>query len=102
MSMMNKTARFPGRINVYTCQTCGRQTVTIDRDEGVTPFYLSCRRPRCPGPAQSACYRVPPGLTPEMEWYKPPAVEEIPEGFREHVRKGGLLLRDIATGERYT
>jgi hypothetical protein len=102
MSMANKTARMHGRINVYTCQTCGKATVTFDRDEGVTPFYLSCRRPGCPGPAQSACYRVDQSLVPDFEWYKPPVVEEIPAGFRDHVRKGGLLLRDIATGERIT
>src|SRR3974377_965449 len=29
--------------NVYTCRKCGGHTVTVDRDEGVTPFMIGCR-----------------------------------------------------------
>ena len=32
-----------GYKNIYTCPKCGGQTVTIDVDEGVTPFMLRCR-----------------------------------------------------------
>ncbi|MDO8476746.1 MAG: hypothetical protein Q7W02_11280 [Candidatus Rokubacteria bacterium] len=32
-----------GKVNVYVCPKCGRGTVTIDRDEGTTPFLLRCR-----------------------------------------------------------
>lgn len=31
------------RINVYTCRECGGHTVTVDVDEGVTPFMIRCR-----------------------------------------------------------
>ena len=31
------------KINVYVCQKCGGLTVTVDVDEGVTPFMLGCR-----------------------------------------------------------
>lgn len=30
------------RINVYVCQKCGGHTVTVDVDEGVTPFMIGC------------------------------------------------------------
>lgn len=30
------------RINVYVCRKCGGYTVTVDVDEGVTPFMIGC------------------------------------------------------------
>ena len=32
-----------GEENVYVCQKCGGLTVTLDRDQGTTPFMIGCR-----------------------------------------------------------
>jgi hypothetical protein len=106
-----------GKINVYTCAVCGYHTVTIDVDEGVTPFSIRC--PACPeGSAHSNFYKAPQHYAPEMEWFKPTEEElrqltrrelaESPEDFaaevgfdkalelnREHLNKGGLFLRHV-------
>jgi hypothetical protein len=90
------------RLNAYTCSTCGGKTVTIDIDDGVTPFMLNCRASGkasggCPGTAQSAMYRVNPATIgePAWEWYKPTeaATRKLSAGMQEHVRSGGLLIR---------
>ncbi len=85
-------------INVYKCDTCHRFIVTVDRDEGVTPMFLSCKgKPGCQGRMTSRMYRVPQVLVPDWEWYKPASLEGLREGEREHVERGGLLLRRIGT-----
>lgn len=93
-----------GQENVYTCTKCGGFTTTIDRDEGVTPFMIRCRaKDGCDGWAQSSFYpkgprpaHIPP---PSIEWYRP-SQEEIAgldPAMREHVGKGGLLMRAITS-----
>ena len=109
------------RINVYTCKA-GHQTITIDKDHGVTPMMLDCRHPGCKESGMSSFYRVPEGLTPQWEWYMPTDEEleleimqlqlKMPddgtrhyqrwlegsrESFKEHRDKGGLFLRKIAS-----
>lgn len=84
--------------NVYTCEQCGGQIVTIDRDEGTTPFMLKCRAtPGCEGSMTSSLYRCRQDVIPTHEWYKP---HKLPRdvGMRQHVQLGGLLLGKI--GER--
>lgn len=90
-----------GRINVYTCDTCGGQIVTVDRDEGVTPFMLTCRfiPEYCDGSMVSALYRVDQLLKPTHEWYKPDKPPQDP-AMRQHVEMGGLLIRRIASEGR--
>jgi hypothetical protein len=110
-----------GQKNVYIC-TCGHGFVTVDRDEGVTPFMTTCQRPGCGKQATSLCYRVPQQVladkAPVLEWYRPneteldQAGEEIERsafsrtGSRdaaraarqmvaEHVQRGGLLNRVV-------
>lgn len=91
---------FKGRKNAYTCGSCGCVTVTIDRDAGVTPFMIKCRRPDggCSGMAQSAMYRIDQNLAPAFEWYAPDSHERAaaPPAAQEHYRMGGLALRPIA------
>lgn len=94
---------FKGRENVYTCEKCGGLTVTIDVDEGVTPFMLKCRasgrQGDCDGFARSSFYpkgpRPPHMPAPSWEWYRPDAeeVERLSDAMREHVRQGGLCIR---------
>ena len=98
-----------GQENVYTCQKCGGYTVTIDRDEGTTPFMIRCRaKDECKGEAYSSFYPkgprpayIPP---PAWEWYRPTDTELLLEvekhpkseaGIRQHVEMGGLLMRQL-------
>lgn len=94
---------FKGRENVYTCSKCGGYTVTVDLDEGVTPFMLRCRASGkegdCDGMAQSAMYpngprpaSIPP---PAWEWYSPDIKElaRSSPAMRDHAQRGGLFLR---------
>lgn len=100
------------RTNVYTCvgrmkrppayvhgqgfarePGCGHKMVTIDREPGVTPFMTAC--PKCGGDAQSGFYRVPMGLKPTHEWYRPDSLVDEKPHTVEHVLNGGLLLREI-------
>ena len=89
-----------GAKNAYRCQLCGFTIVTINRDEGTTPFMLRCRRPiRCQGMMHSAFYRLPENAPePSLEWYRPSEreVRKLPEWQRDHVEQGGLLYRGIS------
>lgn len=92
-----------GRENVYTCQKCGGRVTTIDRDEGVTPFMIGHREvgSDCKGLMHSAFYPEGPRpshiAAPTYEWYKPDEQEykTLRRASKEHVDKGGLLLRRI-------
>lgn len=101
------------RLNVYRCEY-GCNTVTVDVAEGVTPFFIKCRaKPRpgrpllpeltgddgeCIGQAQSCMYPrgpVPPWIgEPTHEWYKPEVSDDMDDATREHIERGGLLLRE--------
>lgn len=86
------------RLNRYVCRACGGSVVTVDRAEGVTPFYLDCYATEgCGGPMMSSFYRVDGTPLPVLEFYSPDKAErkrlDVPT--REHVRLGGLLVRRI-------
>lgn len=90
------------RKNVYTCDDCRRSIVTVDREDGVTPMFLSCHATdRCPGRMQSAFYIIAPEFEknqPTWEWRKPTDQEykKLNKATREdHVDRGGLLLYPI-------
>lgn len=91
--------------NVYKCNA-GHLTVTIDRDEGTTPFAIAC--PKCPKKptlgvdsddyfAKSAFYQCGQHLQAEYEWYKPgkEEIKKLGKWEKEHVKKGGLIMRKI-------
>lgn len=88
-------------LNAYKCDTCGRCTVTIDVDPGVTPMFLACRRTDgCRGTGVSAGYPaspIPPNLQQHLDWeWAIPTREEwaqLSSAEREHVEKGGLILK---------
>lgn len=87
-----------GKINQYTCQTCGETITTIDRDEGTTPFMLDCfATQNCSGTMQSHLYLVDQMLKPNFEWYKPDlkSLKNRKRHLREHVALGGLLIRPL-------
>lgn len=89
-----------GYLNGYRCTTCSAEVFTIDREEGVTPFGIEhkwasdepCKEPFL----TSRMYRVEPTETPTLEWYRPDTLDGLTPGERDHVERGGLLLRAIA------
>lgn len=96
---------YKGMKNVYKCNA-GHLTVTIDRDEGTTPFAIAC--PKCPKKptlgvdsddyfAKSAFYQCGQHLQAEYEWYKPgkEEIKKLGKWEKEHVKKGGLIMRKI-------
>jgi hypothetical protein len=95
-------AGFKGKKNIYMCPTCGRGVVTVDVDDGTTPFAIPCDAPSCGGTATSFFYRAPQemldGVQPAFEWYRPSAVELAGKsaGTKDHVERGGLLMRPLA------
>lgn len=89
--------------NAYRCRLCEFLIVTINRDQGTTPFLIGCQAGSgCGGMMQSHFYRLPDGAPePSYEWYRPDlkALRRLNRGdsaAAEHVLKGGLLLRKIA------
>lgn len=106
-----------GKINTYTCKD-GHKTVTIDKDEGVTPFMISCEEckalDKLNSTATSSMYRCSQELTPAFEWYRSNMAEivimakEMERDFKvnydgafesllSHHNQGGLYLRKIKT-----
>lgn len=87
------------RINRYTCTTCCKSIITVDRDEGTTPMMLGCRAsPGCSGLMHSSFYRGVSGR-PTFEWRKPTPAEyaTASPGMRAHFAQGGLDIHPIET-----
>lgn len=83
-----------GKKNSYTCQACAGQIITVDIDDGVTPFALDCRAKKgCNGIMYSAFYRVDQSLPAQFEWFKPVSLKGYDAAMREHIRLGGLDIR---------
>jgi len=85
-----------GRKNGYTCQVCKKTIVTLDVDEGTTPFMLMCRATDgCDGIMLSGFYTIPQTLPHQYEWFKPVSDTGYSPEMVEHLRKGGLDLRKV-------
>ena len=80
--------------NRYTCQKCGKWIITMDVDEGATPFMLGCRATEgCDGIMQSGFYRVRDDEGPAtFLWRKPTKAEykTASKWMRRHFDAGGL------------
>jgi hypothetical protein len=99
-----------GKKNAYQCRKCGKYTITVDVDEGVTPMLLGCRadgslEPTCEGQAVSMFYPPEPWpddvpTEPQFEWFRPTGAEydALSPEMKEHVDKGGLDLRVKVSG----
>jgi hypothetical protein len=87
-----------GEKNSYTCQACGKSIVTIDIDDGVTPFMLACRAtPGCAGIMRSGFYvSVDQAAEPDYEWFMPKSLKGYPREMVEHFKQGGLDIRKAA------
>jgi len=89
------------RVNAYDCPACGKPTVTIDADEGVTPMFVACRATvNCNSNfANSRMYENCNGLIPEWEWYKPAKgeIRSMESDMKRHIEMGGLCIRALTT-----
>ncbi len=88
---------FKGMKNVYVCRHCRHPTVTIDLDDGTTPFLTGCTKEGCSGIAESSGYMVQEPLEPTHEWYR--AQDDAPllkhPASKWHHEHGGLFIRPI-------
>lgn len=86
---------FEGKKNVYMCCDCGHGFVSMDVDEGVTPFTAPCLN--CDGLAKSFFYNIPQEILGNhaVEWFRPSAKasKKLPKPVREHVERGGLIIQ---------
>jgi hypothetical protein len=89
---------FKQQKNMYVCERCAGHIVTVDLEEGVTPFLIKCEATAgCSGMMKSSMYRVyDQSVRASHEWYRPTLVMRLDAWEQEHVKKGGLLLRRIA------
>ncbi len=84
-----------GLINAYLCDK-GHAMWTRNADSGTTPFMVRCPAPGCGSYGKSKFYRVQQeGVPVSHEWYKPADLRGLTPGERDHVQRGGLLLRQI-------
>jgi len=88
---------FQNKKNIYTCEVCHDHVVTVDIDEGVTPFMIDCKcTPGCKGMMKSSMYRVfDQSMKAGWEWYRPTDVSGLSRWSLDHVSKGGLILRQV-------
>ena len=92
-----------GAKNIYLCDHCGYEIVTVNVDEGTTPMLIACQvktgspEVRCHGTMCSVWYRVSQDTRPTHEWYQPSPkwARRKGEAMLDHVRRGGLVLREI-------
>ncbi|UPJ43913.1 hypothetical protein IVB40_07540 [Bradyrhizobium sp. 40] len=86
---------FQGKKNIYVCEKCKGHIVTVDLERGVTPFMVDCRATHgCKGMMKSSMYRVfDQEIRADHEWYRPTAIQTLSPWERDHVSRGGLLLR---------
>lgn len=98
----------PGAVNAWKCEACGRLTVAVHVDEGVTPMFLACRRTEgCETLAVSAGYPdlpLPDHILDLVawEWYRPEgrAYRRLSPGMQDHIDRGGLDLRPLTDAGR--
>lgn len=90
-----------GKVNAYICSSCKGRIITKNRQEGTTPFQVSCHATEgCQGTMFSQFYRVDQHLVPTHEWFTPRTAGERRRWLRDpytadHVKQGGLLLREV-------
>lgn len=95
----NGPQEFKGKKNIYVCDKCKGHVVTVDIDEGVTPFMIRCHATAfCKGEMKSSMYRVfDQDMRAGFEWYRPTAPEVVAPHLQPHVEQGGLLFRKVTS-----
>lgn len=101
---MGQTVETKGKKNAYTCGNL-HSIVTIYKDSGTTPMFMGC--PKCGTKMVSRMGDINPNAEPTHEWYKPTEADwkevelaidnDTINALKEHVRKGGLLYRQLTT-----
>ena len=83
--------------NLYVCEVCDLHIITIDRDNGTTPYLMGCQTELCNALMRSRVYRIDQAWMPSHEWYKPSEEETAKQNpaIKQHIEFGGLLLRKI-------
>jgi hypothetical protein len=91
------------KVNCYICDTCGKSIVTVEYDDGVTPFFLGCNRVSlfgdCNGLCRASMYSNPQNLIPTALWYRKKDDEPMNPGERQHHENGGLFFRELTEEE---
>jgi hypothetical protein len=91
MNQEQKESKAPkGRISVYTCGAEDHKLVTIEREEGVTPFVIPCQECN----SEMLHRHDDENAIPTHEWFKPRS-GKFDKATYEHIQKGGLILRKI-------
>jgi hypothetical protein len=87
-----------GKRNAYSCLQCGLTTITVDEDDGTTPFMVGCLVSKgCDGMMQSHFYRgsvVESSAPASFAWRKPSKEEyrKSSKAMRQHFDLGGLYV----------
>ena len=103
-----------GSINWYVCPVCDGLTVTIHKDDGITPSRIDCRASghvgKCAGQAASAWYPNAPlplqRAYSVWAWYQPDiamlkASDNPPDDATvTYLEQGGLLLQPVVMTEQ--
>lgn len=91
---------FKGKFNRYTCGTCGRSIITVDADDGTTPFMIDCHATKgCGGEMRSSFYPDDIADPASHQWRKPTFKEfrKARPAMQQHYEMGGLGLWPIAS-----
>ena len=88
-----------GKLNIYTCDVCFEHIVSVDLDEGVSPFMINCQvTDGCKGYMESSIYHVyDQRMRPDIVWYRPTEKEQakMSQAMRDHITHGGLDMRPM-------
>lgn len=91
-----------GQRNAYSCGSCGKSMITVNRNAGTTPMFKACEG--CGGEAKSRMYRISQYSPPFFEWYRPMTEVEIADALKDddehgsysgYIKMGGLAFRRI-------
>lgn len=86
-----------GTKNAYVCDDL-HITVTVDKDEGTTPFAIQCTHPGCEYMAMSRMGRVSQDKQATHEFYRETDEAAAAAGgyWQDHHNNGGLFMREIS------
>ena len=85
-----------GKKNAYVCNKCKKFIITIDVDDGVTPFMIECKATKnCDGSMCSNFYSIDQSMPAQFEWFTPKSSEGYGMEEKTHFLGGGLDIREI-------
>ena len=85
-----------GKKNAYVCDKCKKHIITIDVDDGVTPFMIECKATKnCDGSMYSNFYSIDQSMPAQLEWFMPKSSEGYSMEEKTYFLEGGLDIREI-------